>query len=563
MNTKILSIVLITAFLTVSMLSAIGTSNPISLTFTGSNQELPVTLNSLVPGAIYDITVPTNIVSNVPISFTVSGEDIPDGTTVLSTGDAQISSAVDITATTNYNNLDFGVYSGDIIFTKRTSEIDTTTDSVPISVEFVRSFCKNGEQKTSLEELEITDVKIDNRDGDDEEWGALDKIEIEVEVSNNGDDKIKDVFVELGLFNSDGKNIVKDLDRLDNKKIDLGSIKDGDEDVATFTFTIPADFKDESYKLVLKAYSDDIKEENLCTAKTSDLDNEFYQTIDGVREEDEEKQVIFDNIQVSPSIAKCGERVQITGEIFNIGDQDYEDQVRITLFNQELGLNQEKIVREDLDIGESEVVEFEFNIQSETAEKLYTLEFRTYYDYDTDDDEYDVVSDDKFLTTFRVEGDCEVVRKAVQITADFDSETPNAVPGKQMIVNANVKNTGDTELTYTISVSGYSAWSSLVSIEPQTVTLSPGDSREVSIVLEVNADASGEKEFTISVSHEGQVLKNLEVRTTISKEKDAELGPVVSHLKDNWFIYLIILVNIILIIAIILVIRSMVSPRPM
>jgi len=439
-----------------------------------------------------------------------------------------------------------------------TATSDTTTAQGELTIE--KNFCKYGEQGT---DLEITDVKIDNNDGDDEEWSPLDKITIEVEVSNNnGDDKLKDIMVELGLFNSEGKNIVKDLDDLDNEEIDLGSIKSDDEDIAVFTFTIPADFESENYKLVIKAYSDDLGEDQLCVAQNSDFDNDYYQTIDGIREEDEEKHVIFDNIKISPSIAQCGERVQLTGEIFNIGDYDYEGQVKVTLFNNELSLNLEEIVRQDLDQGDSEVVEFEFDIPAGALEKLYTLEFRTYYDYDEDDDTYDIVSDDKFISTLRIEGNCMQEAQGAQITAELDSETPEVIAGKQVIINANLKNTGDAETTYTVSVSGNTAWSNLVSLDPQIFSLAAGESKEVNIVLSINEGIEGDKEFTIKASYDNQETEK-KVILTITGESEQQLGSAVEHIRNNWFIYLIILINIILIIAIILVIRSMVAPRPM
>ena len=42
---------------------------------------------------------------------------------------------------------------------------------------------------------------------------------------------------------------------------------------------------------------------------------------------------------------------------------------------------------------------------------------------------------------------------------------------------------------------------------------------------------------------------------------EAEFDAFSGHIRNNWFIYVIVLVNIVLIIAIILVIRSMVRPR--
>ena len=131
-----------------------------------------------------------------------------------------------------------------------------------------------------------------------------------------------------------------------------------------------------------------------------------------------------------------------------------------------------------------------------------------------------------------------------------------------MVVNSVLKNTGDVKTTYTVSVFGNSEWSSLNSLDPQTFTLTPGESKDVNIVLNVKPDAQGEKEFTIKASYDGQESEQKVALSVISSAtQQVPLTPFIENIRANWFIYLIILVNIILIIAIILVIRSMISPR--
>jgi hypothetical protein len=560
-NAKIFTMFLMTAFLAATLVLA-GSSSPTSLLFNEPITSLNVALSSLITGVNYNIATPTiNQANNVPIGFTVTGSEVAG--TVLTTSGA--TSTITVATVADYDEIKIGEsYTGNIVLTQQSPGTDTVT----IPVTFIGSFCSDGEVSVgNNKDLEITDVKIDNNDGDDDEWSPRDEIEIEVEVSNNNDDdKIKDVFVEIGLFDSNGKNVIKDMEDLDDEEIDLGSIRDRDEDTAVFTFTIPADFEDDNYRLVIKAYSDDLKQENECTSESSDLSDDFFEAIDGEREEDEENHIIFDNIKITPNPAQCNEKVQLTGEIFNIGDEDYEDQVRVTAVSEGLGINTEQIVREDFDQGDSELIDFEFDIPASTEEKLYFIEFRTYYDYDDDDDTYDIVSDDAFTTTLRVAGNCNVQSTNAEITANLDSETPSAVPGKQVIINAKVRNTGDIATSYTVSVLGNSGWSSLSSIEPRTLNLLPGESRDVSIALAVNADATGDNELTIRATY-GEKVTDQRVVLTVSEEGastgSADMGPFVGHLKDNWFIYLIILVNIVLIVAIILVIRSMVSPRPL
>jgi hypothetical protein len=556
-KTKIFNMFLMTAILAVTLVLA-GISSPTTLTFTEPTTSLNAALSVLITGVNYDITTPTiNQADNVPITFTVTGSEVNvDGTVLTTSG---VTSTITVATTVDYDEINVGTaYTGNIVLTEQSPGTDTVT----IPVEFVSTFCSEGDAGS---DLEITDVEIDNRDGDDDEWSPRDQIEIEVEVTNNNnDDKIKDVIVEIGLFDSTGKNIIKDMEDLDDEEIDLGSIKDDDEDTAIFTFTVPADFEDDNYKLVIKTYSDDLGQDMECSSESNDLSDNLFESIDGEREEDEEKHIILDNIKVSPNPAQCSEKIQITGELFNIGDEDYEDQVRVTMFSEGLGINTEKTVREDFDQGDSELVDFEFDVPATTEEKLYTIEFRTFYDYDDDDDSYDEVSDEKFITSIRIAGNCNIQNTDVAITANLDSETPEAVPGKQVIINSKLRNTGDVATSYTISVLGNSEWSSVSSIEPKVVNLLPGESRDVSIVLTINEDATGDKELTIRANYDEKTTDQRIVLTIgDGKMAPADLGPFVNHLRDNWFIYLIILVNLVLIIAIILVIKSMVSPRPL
>jgi len=552
MTFKKLLLCLLTIFTVILYASFILASHsvlPTSLKFVDPTTSQSFTLTPPSTGASYTLTPP------------IIPQD--DGNAIVFTSSGDLGAVTPITtpktitvnATVNYRKLNIGkTYSGNIVL-KNTAD---STDTLNLPVSFIGSFCKQGEKGT---DLEITKIRIDNEDGDDDEWTPLDKIEIKVEVSNNANERVKEVFVELGLFDSQGKNVIKDMDDLDDEEVDLGSIKDSDEETAVFTFTVPADFETDNYKLTAKAFSKDAGEENLCTAKSSDLEDTFFQVISGEREEDEEKHVIVNNIKVSPETAQCGERVQVSGEVVNIGDADYENQVRVNLFNQELGIKLEKVIREDFDQGDSQVFDFEFLIPK-IAEKIYTLEFSTDYDYDEDDNTYDISSEERFTGIVKVQGNCEEEVKSVKISAELDVETPEAVAGKRVIINAKLENTGSSQTVYTVSVVGNEEWSDIVSIDPQVVSLAPGESKEVVIVLGVNPDAQGDKELTVKTSFNGQTTEQ-KVALPVLLKPGQELTPFVENIRGNWFIYLIIVVNVILIIAIILVIRSMVSPRPL
>jgi len=292
--------------------------------------------------------------------------------------------------------------------------------------------------------------------------------------------------------------------------------------------------------------------------------SEYYAEIKIEKErENDERPVVVDIDELPDQIpASCGTEVRLLVDVWNIGDEDQE-QVKVTLFNEALGIDLDYEIREDMDeAGDKEEIDFVFTVPKDAEEKIYALEFQTYYDYDEDDDLYDERSK-IFRAYLKVEGNCEVETEDPKITAELDPETPEAIAGKQVIIKATIKNTGDAETTYTISVEGYSTWSTLSEVVPKEITLKAGESEDVSIMLNLDSDAEGDKEFTIKATYDEQTT---EQKVALSVEKSATAGitgaVVGDHIRTNWFIYLIAIINIILIIAIIAVVKSMVGRTP-
>ncbi|MBR9705207.1 putative S-layer protein, partial [Candidatus Pacearchaeota archaeon] len=272
MKSKIISMFLLTVFLSLAIVSAadftLTTTSPDD--FTDSNMETSFTITpNGEPGRFVDVTVTipnrftdsdgNELTINPP--YSLSFPNAPFGTT-LGSIDVTISEEIP-------SDFEVGRFTTTVEITATdTLDPENTLDqTVPINL--LNTFCSDGEIGS---DLSISEVKIDNDDGDDEDWSPLDEITIKVEVSNDGDERIRDVKVELGLYNEEGKNIVRDLEDLNDREIDLGKISDGDEDTAEFTFFVPSDFEEEDYRLVVKAFSDDEGEDELCTSESSDFD---------------------------------------------------------------------------------------------------------------------------------------------------------------------------------------------------------------------------------------------------------------------------------------------------
>ncbi len=567
MKQKSILLFLVCAILSLALVSAanfsVTTSPVLDLSKSKTNSSFLITPN-LQTGQLVNIlvTLPQQISDskgNVialspPYSFTLNN---------IANGQTQGPINIFYTAGTIPANFIIGKYTVNAVVnaTDTTNSTNTLSQNVPIN--FISDFCTNGENGTGLS---ISRVDVRNDNGDDTDWKPLDSITVKVEVSNEGTERVRKTYVELGLIDSLGKNVIKNMEDLTDRKISIGSLSDGKDSTKEFKFKVPFDFKEENYKLVVKAYSDDVGQKALCIAHSSDLDNTYYQSISGQRETDEEKQVIVnDNVLISPEIAQCSDTVQLSGEVANIGDTDYEDKIKVTLYNKELGINTFSEISTDLSQGDTTPFSFDFTIPATVSEKTYNLEMKTYYDYDSDGT-YNLISDKIFSKTLKVEGNCKTVTPVTpaitepSISAQLSSETPQAIAGKEIAIQATIRNNANKEVTYTISVSDNSDWSSLVSVEPRTVTVAGGQSKDVIATLKIDKEASGDKEFTIKATYGDNQVKSYIGQVTIVKPNNP-FGSIGTHFQENWYIYLIVLVNLILIIAIIVVIIKMMKPR--
>jgi len=406
------------------------------------------------------------------------------------------------------------------------------------TLNFKKTFCSSGNQGGNLS---IQDVEVNNEgSGDDTEWIPLDTIEIQVDVENlNSNDDIKDVTVELGLFNAAGSDKIGNLDfeSTSDDKEDLGRINDGDTKTATFRFRIPADFNvDDSYTLTAKAYSkaSSVGESKECA------DDDLGQSIDINEETDEDKFIVIEDI-IFPSESVCGESVSGSFTVFNIGDSDQDD-VIVTAKNTALGLNQEFNIRDGLNQGDNQDFDFTFTVPETARNGGYPIEFRASYD--------DGSSGPFFaLNPLSVIG-CSNTGTAnpVIITASLQSDP---VAGEQFEVEATIKNNGNAQITFNLEASGYQSWASSADLSKESVTLDAGESETITITFDAKDDASGAESFIIKATGNG---------LTETQDVDVEFPETTGRIGFNLFdgsntMTLIIIgaVNLILIILIIVV----------
>ncbi|HLC73949.1 MAG TPA: putative S-layer protein [Candidatus Nanoarchaeia archaeon] len=517
---------------------------------------LPITLTIVQPSSNLTITAPST-----PISF---GQNAT--LTVINTGNTALS--IRMTETTSpllgvvFSPQSFSLSAsqsqvvqsvltslGNIKFGLNTVSVraEATNQNAATTYQIKKTFCSSGE--TLNGNLSISNIDWTNDgQGDDNSWELLDEIEVEVEVANNNDRDDVDVIIELGLFDSSGKNVADDLIFLENSDGDSEEIEininDDDEETVTWNFKVPADFDKGNYKLAIKAYDDDNGESRDCRDSSSDLDNNFFQSINIEETSDEGRFVIVDSIEMDSQVT-CGQTVTGQFTVFNVGEED-QDRVNIIIRNSKLGISESREITSDLDRGDDETLDFSITVPANAVNGNYVLEFITQYDYRNG--VYREDSEDSFDAFFEVLGCSQnLVGPSTGLTnIAIDAELgSDAAPGEELIIIATISNTGTEDATYSISARGYSSWADLKEISESTISVDAKESKEVRFTLIVNEDATGANSFDIQVARDGKVqIQEVEIELS-SKKNIFEFG--------NSLIWIVGAVNLILIILIIIV----------
>jgi uncharacterized membrane protein len=429
-------------------------------------------------------------------------------------------------------------------FGDNTVTVTAASGNVQGSNDFVfqKTFCKNG--ATLNGNLSLSDISIDTDGSDDLEWKPLETVTIEVDVEDIADTDARNVKVEIGLFNDEGRNVIGDMDfeNSDDKVFDIGTINDGDRETATFKFKIPGDTNEGTYRLAVKAFSTRAGESNECT--DLGLGQGYYESITVNRQSDNDKLIAVDNIAV-PEQVTCGETISGNFEVFNVGDED-QDQIKIEMRGTELGVSQDFEIRENLDMGDSKEVSFNFKVPTNLRDGYYRLGFKPLYNYRNGN--YRDESDETFYGSVRVMG-CSYTGPSTpssDITIDA-SLASSAEPGKELVIEAQISNSGNEQKTFTVDATGYQTWAQLSSISKRVVTLAPGRSETVTLKFNINSDVSGSESFLLQVGSAGQ-LETQEVEVLIKEQTSTGFT-----FGGNNMIWIIAAVNLVLILLIVFI----------
>lgn len=496
---------------------------------------------------------------NVPITMTSGVNTFNSDLTVtgaitnLSTDATSIEMSLDFVVPANQAT---GTYTGTI---QPTGTYSADFEPLTVTLTVFNAFCSAGSKDHANLKLK---VDINNRgEGDDDDWMPLDLIEIEVELENNrdldGDGDLDDILFELGLFKKgSSSNIMDEMMWIseDDEEVEVGDVDENEDEKWLFEFRVdPREVDEDNYILKVKAFPDGDESET-CLGESEDLtdfgSSDSFADIQVSKENDEEKMVVIDKKSYSlVTNAFCSEQVSLSVDVYNIGDKDFEDQIKVTLSNKELGINEEEISSGDFDEGDKSQVTFSFEVPKDAQEKTYTLLMETFYDYDKDDDQYDEISEDTFTALLKVEGSCTAVSANALVTAILES---GGDAGEKLVVRATITNNEDEAKVFTINAAGFSQWASSFITDRNSLSLGAGESANVLFTFNVNDDASGSQSFTIELVSEDNEVITQPVSVSIEEAKSGFLTGSFLGVK-NGYLFGIAILNLVLVLAIIIV----------
>ena len=553
MKTKTLSLFatsVLALFLMISLVSALIIYDPIELigsADSGTTASIEFNMENDYSGDFSEITFEfTNLVfgSN---SIDDSNLEVPeiDDITVIEGGD-DLDVTLEITIPSDQEP---GEYIGSVEFfgkigsgsslSRGVLNITLTVTEAPVTnepeeIQECSITGNNGEL-----EIKVGDINTVTGFGDDEDyWYLGDEVEIELEFDNKGEWDLSNIDVEWCLYDNENDECVMDDEESD---FDLDK---GDDDTMMITLNLdPDDFKDsEDYTFYAWATGEiddndagSLDGENTCTSDSEDItinvDNDF---------------VILNNLEVTPETLQCGGSLHVSANVWNIGSDDQDD-VYVRIYNDYLGIH-EQVDLGDIDSFEDKKLDIYLDIPADVDEKTYELLFQV---YDEDDDLYENDEDDtaEFYNLINIEGGC-VVEQTVLVVASVQS---GGEEGEDLVIKATVTNTGEEVSTFTLNLAQYSSWASSANLDSETLLLNAGASQDVLITLAVNDDAAGDQSFDLKVLSEGEVVLTQPIAVSIQESGFNWNMTGNTILGDNWYLWGIGALNVILVLIIIFV----------
>ncbi|MFH1585555.1 MAG: putative S-layer protein, partial [archaeon] len=385
--------------------------------------------------------------------------------------------------------------------------------------------------------------------GDDEDfWYPFDEVEIKFDVENKGSWDIENIEILFCLWDEDEGECVLDEGDVDISEddFDLKWDKDDEQEVI-ISFTVDPDS--------LNQGSTDYTIYVTATGTIDDKDAEVNDGEDTCAKQDQdieirtdERFVVIRDFEI-PETAAPGETITISADLWNIGDEDIdEDDIFIRVMSDTLKI-QEEIEVGDLDSFDSTKIQITLTIPEDAQERFHTFEFAVYDDEDMDDNDlYENEEGDEAIydTHIKVEGESQIPSEGLIVSATLQS---GGKAGQDMVIKSTLLNTGSDSQTYAVSSAEHASWANSVDVSESSVIVPAGASKDITFTFDVKKDASGENTFYIEVLSGNQIIKRQAVSVDIEKAG----FNLADTFGDSWYIWLIGALNVILVVIIIVV----------
>ena len=545
MKTKILSLLSLSVLALImfaGMVSAaVVFTDTSNVTITSASANVNVGNTATVSFKANSTSNITLVTFNTPITMTSGSNTFTSAATVTNAVSSLTANVSSVTMSLTFavsSEKANGTYNGILNLTA-----DSVVYELPIALTVIRpnepseiSACSLLSGVSGDLDVKIKDINIMSGFGDGSEdfWYPLDEIEVEIEVeNNNGDEDMDDIEVKWGLYNVDKDDWV-----IDDEESDF-NLKDGQDETMYITFELEDvdDFEDDDEYIFYVWANGELEDTNIAVCDFDSQDIEITNNDDFV---------ILDDITY-PSTASCGSEVQITADVWNVGDSD-QDEVKVVIFNSELGIN--KIVEiGDINDFDNEFLDTFVEIPSDVEEKTYAISLKV-YDEDNDVYETDENNDESEYIIRITLGSCSVSSTAL-VSANLES---GGKAGENLIVKSTIVNSGTRSATYTVKAASYAEWANSYSVDQTTFTLDAGASKEVLLRFDVKEDVSGEKQFNIEVISGNEIVATQPVQVEIEGTSSWFAGITGNALEDsNKYLWGIGILNVVLIIFIIIV----------
>ncbi|MEM2017621.1 MAG: putative S-layer protein [Candidatus Pacearchaeota archaeon] len=398
---------------------------------------------------------------------------------------------------------------------KKTVTINVTGEnastSFNFSLEVKKQFCEYGEKGTQL----VLDVdKPENGD----RFYAGENITIELNVENRGEEV--DIVIEAELFD------LTDNDAIDETSLEDTLDEDEDKDY-TLNLKVPYDINpNHEYTVNVKVYEDGNEEEQ-CKEKSI-----------SIQIKKRTHSLVIEKKTFTSPIA-CNAPLGLSLKVANAGKND--EDVIVKVYNTEINFSSEQ--RKSIDEGESENFFFQ-DVLPVVAPGKYIFEIRVFSDTISIYDSIEV----------ELRDNCRTILKDVSIV----TESVTAYIGQDVTIKVTIANTGNVKTNYSILVSDYESWASIIGIEPSSLELEPGSQGNFFITLKPKENASLANTFRITVVFDS-VSKSQEIEVRVQRETRPASAwqQFLFELQRNLALFVLIFVlAIIIIILIVLLARK-------